>query len=357
MRILIVRLSAVGDVANTMPAVAGIRDALPAAHITWIVEDRARGLVDCNRDVDEVVEYPRRRWTRLLASPIRLPQLLVEVRRTLRGLRRSAFDVAVDFQGNLKSGVVTGLSGAQRRIGLDRPHAKEFSWLFSDERVPLDGPVSRFERAARLARVLCPKLTMRRPDLQPLPEDVEAAGEELAGLDASREPIVALHPGSSGFGAFKRWPAPRYGALAKMLRDGIRAGVLVTWGADERELAEEVIASSDGAAELAPATPTAGRLIEFLRRCDLLIAGDTGPLHIAAIVGTPVVPVFGPKDPAIYRPYGDRCIVVREDVPCSPCEKRRCGDMICMTRLQPEKVYAAAERQLAEADRARSSSL
>ncbi len=348
MRVLVVRLSAIGDVANTMPAVAGIRDALPSAHIAWVVEDRARDLVECDRDVDEVIEFPRRRWDRLVASPFRLPELVGEVHGALSRLRVAGFDVALDFQGNLKGGIVTGLSGAPRRVGLDRPYTREFDWLFTNEHVSLDGPTPRFERAARLARAVCPTLTMRRPTLESTPENAEVVRQELARLDISGQPVVVLHPGSSEFGAFKRWPASRYATLAKMLRDGCGARILVTWGSGERALAEEVIASSEQAAELAPAMPSFGMLIELLRRCDLFIAGDTGPLHIAAIAGTPVVAIFGPKDPLVYRPYGDEHAIVREDVSCSPCQKRRCGDTVCLTRLRPEKVYAAAEKRLAE---------
>lgn len=349
MRILIVRLSAIGDVANAMPAVAGLRDALPSAHIAWIVEDRARGLVECNRDVDEVIEFPRRRWDRFLASPTHWTKLLGEVDSTVRGLRGERFDVALDFQGNFKSGVLAALSGAPRRIGAAQAHTREFNWAFINERVSLDGgAIPRFERATRLANVLAPSLKPRLPALE---AQSTVAGELLSNLVPCGKPLIGIHPGASKFGAFKRWPALRFGELARMLRERLDARVLVTWGKAERALAEEVAAASGGAAELAPAASDLGTLVELLRRFDLFIAGDTGPLHIAAVAGVPVVAIFGPKDPAIYRPYGDEQIVVREEVPCSPCTKRRCGDMICLTRLQPEKVYAAAERRLGRSGR------
>ncbi len=250
MRVLIVRLSAIGDVANTMPAVAGIRDALPSARLTWLVEDRARELVECNRDIDEVLEYPRRRWSRWAFEPGRWPRLSTEVRALLADLKNRGFDAAIDFQGNLKGGVLARLSRAPRRIGIARPHVREPSWAFTNEHVTLDGSaVPRFERAIQLARAIAPSLVPRLPSLEPREEDREAVRRSLAHLNVSSERLVAIHPGSSEFGAFKRWPASRYGSLAKMLSKGCGARVLVTWGTGERSLAERVVADSGGAAE------------------------------------------------------------------------------------------------------------
>ena len=152
-----------------------------------------------------------------------------------------------------------------------------------------------------------------------------------------------LHPGTSGFGAFKRWPPERFGALARaLLDDGL--AVALTHGPGEAELAEAVSAETGGRAVPLP-TPDLVVLAEVLRRARVFAGGDTGPLHLAGLVGTPQVALFGPKDPTVYGPFPaaeDRVrVLVRDDVACRPCRLRRCDDPLCMRRIDPVDVHEA----------------
>jgi ADP-heptose:LPS heptosyltransferase len=164
---------------------------------------------------------------------------------------------------------------------------------------------------------------------------------------------VSIHPGTSEFGAFKRWPGPSYAALADRLTAELDASVVVTWGPRERGVAEDVIRQMTRQGILGPQTRSVKDLSALLEHVDLFIGGDTGPMHIASAMGTPVVAIFGPKDPAIYGPYGEKRLIVRKDLPCSPCTKRRCDNPICMTSVTPDDVLEAARRALTRWPRSR----
>jgi ADP-heptose:LPS heptosyltransferase len=214
------------------------------------------------------------------------------------------------------------------------------------ERVtPLATAVSRRDRAVALAQALepglrpeCPRLTIKR-------EDEEVVAGFLAGLPSGQR--VVIHPGSSRFGRFKRWPAERWGLLARHLADARQAVAIVTRGPDEdEETIRQVLEASKGAASPAPRL-TLPQLVALLRRVDLFVGADSGPLHIAGLVGAPCVAVFGPKDPAVYAPAGAR-VVRREDLPCSPCVRRSCRRLDCLLGLD---VNAVAEAAIQELDR------
>jgi len=350
---LVIRLGALGDAANTLPAIRALRVAAPGAWISWVVEERIRGLAECVPDVDEVVVLPRRAWSALARRPWQWPRLAWDVRRFVTALRRRRLGVALDFQGNLKSGLLSLASGAARRVGFGARHSREFNALFTNERARMASrPVLRVDKNLALVRHVFPEAGYERPRLCIPAEDEEAASAFLDGRQPRSGPLVLVHPGVSGFGAFKRWPEERFGTVARLLHEKCGAAVVITWGRGEREIARTACLASGNRAALGPATPSLGQLAALVRRASLLIACDTGPLHLAAALGTPVVGIFGPKDPAVYAPFGSRSAVVRSGVECSPCTKRRCRHMRCMMEIQPEDVFAAAARLLAEETRA-----
>lgn len=344
---LVVRLGALGDVVNTMPAVAALRRACPTSRITWIVEPPADALVTCLREVDAVIPFPRKRWQAQLTRPWRWGGVPSRALRFFRDLRQGKPDVALDFQGNLRSALVAGLSGAPRRVGFPRDQSREFSHLVvTDEAAVPKGILHRVEKHLALVRHLFPEARYERPHLVIPQSDEEAAAEFLA-KHRGPGPVVVIHPGASAFGAFKRWPTDRFGRVAGMLGDQDQATVVLTWGPGEREIAEAARSASGDRAVLAPATTNLSRLAALLRQADVVIGGDTGPLHLAAALGTHVVGVYGPKDPRIYGPYGTGHAVVRHSVPCSPCTKRRCSHLRCMTAIEPADVFEAARTVLA----------
>jgi len=341
-RILLVRLSAIGDVVNVLPALALLRDALPGAHLAFLVEDRAAALVEGHPLLDEVIVFPRRRWRAWLRDPRRWAALAREVAAQRRALRGRRFDAVLDFQGNLKGAVHALATGASRRIGFARGHDREGSHLVATEVVvpPADRP-HRVDKFAAIAEALGATSGERRYVL-PSPPAVRARIDaRLAerGISPDGPPFVVLHPGTSERGAAKRWPIDRFGELARLVRDRFGVRVLVTSGPGEEPLARAVCDGASGAAELAPPTESLLELAELLRRARLFVGADTGPMHLAAASGTRCVALFGPKDPAVYGPYGPGHAVVRGESKAGAS---------AMEAISVEQVLAAVAGALAD---------
>ncbi len=352
-RILIVRLSALGDVIHALPAVAALRQALPAATIDWVVEDRAAPIVQARPEIDRAIVFPRRELRGLARRPLALMSRAASFRRELA---TGDYDVSIDLQGNLKSGVVLRLSGARLRVGADRRASREASHLFAQRHArPPTTIRHRVERnLAIVSAVLGRTLDWVDPGLPATPDAADRAIRLLGEAGLPERGYVLLHPGTSAFGSFKRWPAARFADLADRLRTEGHA-VAVSASAAERALAARIVERTRGRDVPIVITPDLATLGEVIRRASLFVAADTGPLHFAALAGTPLIGLFGPKDAAVYGPYGRRRdgtpgpldVVVREDVACRPCPFRRCANPICMRGLDAEPVTQLAIQHLA----------
>lgn len=343
--LVVMRLGALGDVANTLPAVSALRRSLPDAHIAWIVEEASCDLVAASGIANEVILFPRRDIAAHFRRPWTWHRGIAGFFSFIRTLRAKRYDCILDFQGNFKSGLITLMSGCTAKVGFGRGFCREGNWLFSNlQAVPSSKRMARAEKNAALAQVVQPELELGPV---PIPVNADKAGVAAAFVAEfpAKGPLVLMHPGTSAFGEFKRWPPDRYGALAARLVERFNARCAVTWGPSERALAQEVVDASNGTARLAPALDIPG-LIELLRVADLVVAADTGPLHLAALLQRPVVALYGPKDPDIYGPYGTRCEMVRAALPCSPCGRRSCDHGRCMKEITVEMVEGAVERVL-----------
>jgi heptosyltransferase-1 len=294
LRVLIVRLGAMGDILHSMPAVTALRQAHPQWTLGWAIEPQWEGLfrapscaaTDSMPLIDQLHIVPAKRWAK---SPLH-PRTLRNILRVRRELREMHYDVAVDMQGAVRSAMVARWAHTRRVIGEEQPREFVARWLF-DERVATRG-VHMIEQSLEVANAIAADhLPMALPLL---PRSV--AAEERA--ETLQQPFVLLSPGA-GWGA-KRWPAERYGAVAGRLADsGYR--VAVNCGPGEEALAEEIVRSSSGAAQ--PQKLPMADLIAVTRRASLVIAGDTGPLHLACALHVPVVAIFGPTDPARNGPF------------------------------------------------------
>lgn len=347
-RILIVRLSALGDVVHALPLLDALRRAHPGAHIGWLVEDRAASLLVGHPQIDRVWVAPRSEASRLLRRG-RLLAAAGVLLRFVRELRAARYALTIDVQSNGRSSALAWASGARRRIGFSSVYAKEWAPWLSTERVSPDRRLHKVARNLELLGPLGVDTRGARPRLAISEAARARARERTASLG---RPRVALHPGVSGFGAIKQWEPARFARTARRLAEEHGACCIVTWGPGERELAEGVVAASGGAARLAPRTDSILELAALYELCDLVVGGDTGPLHLAAALGVPVVGLYGPKDPEIYGPWdgrtGQRARAVRRPVHCSPCRRRTCPNVICMPAIQVDDVVAAAREALAE---------
>jgi lipopolysaccharide heptosyltransferase I len=332
-RLLIVRLGAVGDVIRALPAVHRLRLAFPRAHVAWIVEDLAAPLLEGHADLNEVIVLSRRE----LREAGRHPARLLAVSAALRArLARGRYDVTLDLQSTLKSGIVASLAGAGRRVGFAPTHAREWSFLFANEWGRPSSPhLNRVDRNLEMAALLGGSEGPVSAALTEGPADAAEAATILDRLGALHGRPVLLAPGASRKQAFKRWPAPAWGRLARLLAEAGRSPV-VAWGPGEASLAEAIEKDSAGGARRAPPT-SLPVLAALLRRSALFIGADTGPMHLAWAVGCRVVALFGPTDPRLNAPIG-------------PGHQVLLAPERDLARLAPEAVCAAALRALGEAE-------
>ncbi|MBN2490968.1 MAG: glycosyltransferase family 9 protein [Planctomycetes bacterium] len=352
-RILIVRLSAIGDVICALPALTALRRHFPRAHITWLVESTSADLLQCHPHLDRVVALPRRRVRRAWRRPWTLPAALLDVWRRMRDCRRDGFDLVLDFQGNMKSGLFTGLSRGRLRVGHDRRFRKEvLNALFTNVKVhpvPEGGATHhRVERDLGLVRALGIPAVFEACPLV-LPEGVRAEARAFVEALPGRGPVVILHPGTSAFGAYKRWEPPRFGALADRLVQERGARIAVSFGPGEEALAHAVLAAMQERATLFPPPRGLLFLAATLTHAALAVGSDSGPLQLAGLMGTPTLTLFGPKDPEMHKPMGARAQYVWKHVACSPCRQRVCDHVTCMRAMTVEDVAAPALAMLARA--------
>jgi lipopolysaccharide heptosyltransferase I len=302
--IALVKLSSLGDVVHALPVAAALRARLPRARLSWIVERREAALLRGNGVLDAVVELDTRGWRRAF-----LPMDLVRAGGALgelgRGLRAARFDVALDLQGLVKSGLVTAATRAPLRIGFAAAHCREpVSALFTNRHVT--PPATALHVVERYLAVLEPLGVRPAAIAFPLPGDPAAEARVDAFFARSgvkpRDRLVVLLPGAGR--ADKRWPADRFAALARQLTAEAGAAVLVVWGPGERDTAERIVDSARGGrTQLAPPS-TIEELIALLRRASVVVGGDTGPLHLAAALDVACVGLYGPTAAERNGPWG-----------------------------------------------------
>ena len=308
-KILIVRLGAMGDILHALPAVTGIRAALPDATIGWLVDEKWSELITdaaCREKplVNLIHTAGMKRWRRALLHPATAAEFWA----MLRALRAVHYDVALDFQGAIRSAFLTSISGVARTAGFTDPREPPARFFYS-ERFPRPGEHVIEQNSAFAALALKDLLGQQQLLLlaPQLPHD--PAAETWADSEIRRLGIASfaiMNPGA-GWGA-KQWPPERYGQVAQALALH-NLKTLVNAAPEEQGLAQSVVDTSKGNAFVLSCT--IGRLIALTRRARLFIGGDTGPLHLAAALNVPVVGLFGPTDPARTGPFGTKAVVLR----------------------------------------------
>jgi heptosyltransferase-1 len=331
-RIAIIKLSALGDVIHALPVARALRRHFPDATLTWIVERRATPVVSDHPDLDEVIAIDTRRWRQHIWRPGRTGPVLGDLSRLRARLRRGRFDVALDLQGLAKSAILTRLTRAPVRIGFARSHSRELSWLAVNRRVvPPPSAVHVVEQYLSLLAPLGIGPVTPEFRLPGRPAAEQRMGDFLGehGLEAAPR-LVALNPGAGR--ADKRWPLAHFRALAERLGGDADARVLLLWGPGEVGLAREIADGLSPRPILAPPTEV-DELAALLRRAALVIAGDTGPLHLAAAVGTPALGLYGPTRAERNGPYGPHGSALQS------ADRTMAG-------LAPSEVFAAARARL-----------
>ena len=369
-RVLIIKPSSMGDVVHALPVLGALRRAWPGAHIAWVVSRGCAGVIEGHPQLDEVIVFEREAWGwgRVWGASVGLVRLI-------RRLRAGRYDVALDLQGLLRTGLMTRLSGAKLRMGF--ANARELAWLGYNRRVEVPtAEMHAVERYMLFVRELGIE-TMGGPEFV-LPEREEDEGwaeqqkkqftaktqraqrtakpgandnnSQEAASDTERaqerRPLVVMNP--SARWASKRWSAAGFAELADGLVRGRGAVVVFTGSEADRAVVEQVRGMMrERSVDLSGKT-SIGQLVALLRRAKLWVGNDSGPMHLAAAVGTRVLAFFGPTNPVRTGPYGEagRCVVLRTKEECAPCYRRECRRRHCMEGIDAGEAMREAERML-----------
>ena len=344
-RFLIVRLGALGDIVHAIPVAAALRRAFPTARIDWLVSGKHREILDLVSSVDRRLAIKDRSGAGGGASFIS----------AIRGIRKVHYDVAIDLQGLIKSAIIARLSGASRVIGFNGKYAREplARLFYTDVHDPggegIYAPSEKRHVVDINLGLLAPLGVEPGPAEFPIEAPPSTAARTIAEATGGR--YALLNPGAAW--PNKRWAPPRFAALAFALRDRHNLQSVILWGPGEFELAEEVVAVAGGAAIMSPRTAIAD-VVALARGAAVMVSGDTGPTHLAAAVGTPIVGIYGPTRPERNGPWlPDDETVSRADI-CQCHHFRQCKvEKMCLLDIQVSDVLDAVERRFAAAERRR----
>jgi len=331
-RILIVRLTAIGDVVHGIPLLCALRDAMPDAFLGWVAEGTAGDVLEGHPALDALIRVPRRWW--------KSPREVWHMRRRMRDLK---FDMTIDMQCLTKSALAAWLSGAPRRIGKAGEFARELSRVFNNDLVEAGG-THVIEHYLSMLRTLGINSPAVRFDMPERAQDAQAAEDFIRSAGIVGQRFAILNPGAGW--PSKVWPAERYGELARHLHKvhGLRS--VAAWGLPaEKPLAEMIVTASDGQAILAPPTSML-ELGALCRRAALFVGSDTGPMHLAVAVGTPTVSMHGPSRADWCGAYGPHNVRMQVRYEAGSSLERRRADDSAMRAITVGMVEHACDQLL-----------
>ncbi len=321
-KILIVKPSSLGDVVHSLPFLDVVRRCYPKAEIHWVIAKGLEGLLEYHPMVDKCIVINKDLWKNIS----RAGDTLTEIRRLYRRLKNEHYDLAIDLQGLMRSGLITLATHAPERIGL--AEAREGSRLFYTAKVKGGRGLHAVERYLKVAADLgCP--TGENGPQFPLPM---RGSDRMRRVKADLQAYAIIVPGARW--RTKLWPAANFGAVAA----GLRVRSVVVGSLSDRAIADAVVAASSGRALSLAGETDLSELIDLMRGARVVITNDSGPMHIAAALQIPVIAVFGPTSPVLTGPYGKGHVVLQAKEPCIPCFRKTCAHMKCMNAIAPEEV-------------------
>ncbi|MBN2283095.1 MAG: lipopolysaccharide heptosyltransferase II [Deltaproteobacteria bacterium] len=346
MNILIVKLSAIGDVVHTLPSLSAIRDRYPRAHITWVIEEASADLIANHPALDRVLVSRRKGWLRELQRSGKTRPALAEMAEFIRGLRDRSYDVVIDFHGLFKSALIVALSGGKRKIGYDS--MQELSGLFLNEKVPEDMSKHAVDRYLDLARHLGADPNRVEFTIAVDNDNRLRVSKLLEAHDINiTAPFIAVNP--VAFWETKLWEDEKFARLCDRIGEELDIPVIITGGGGEKRL-ERIAGMTRGPCVNLQGKTTLRDLAYLYQKARLVVTTDSGPMHVAAAMGTPVVALFGPTDPVRTGPYGEGHRVIRKNLPCSPCFLKTCKTMQCMKEISVDEVFQAVVEKIGNRD-------
>jgi 3-deoxy-D-manno-octulosonic-acid transferase/heptosyltransferase-1 len=345
--ILIVKLSAIGDVMHTLPVLNALRRHYPNALITWLVEEASADLVQHHPALDRVLVSRRKSWIRGLRSS-RWRWHLRDIIRFVRTLRDCHYDMIFDFQAALKGAVWVALARGDRKIGFGPGMThQECSYVMLNERIPaISMEIHALDRGRMMLKatgIPCDDIEYRLP----IKTDHRLNAQRLLferGI-GPEAPFVVLNPVAKW--ESKLWSQQKFAELADRIQTRFRLPVVFTGGAEDQPYIDVILGHMLTERKTLAGQTDLMTLAALLQSAALMITTDTGPMHMAAAVDTPTVVLFGPTAPWRTGPYGTGHRIVQTDLACNPCFKRRCQDApTCMAAIRVEQVMAAVTELL-----------
>jgi 3-deoxy-D-manno-octulosonic-acid transferase/heptosyltransferase-1 len=350
--ILIVKLSSIGDVVHTLPSLEALYRLDPQAHITWLVEEEASQLIQGHTFLSRVMVSKRKRWVKQLRKPVLWLQTVKEIIRFVTELRSVNYDLVIDFQGLFKSGLLVFLCRGKRKVGFD--NAKEMSFLFLTERYPVGLPEQHaLEKNLTLVKSLSGSIDQSGiPYKEHSCKNIVTNEKEKRKVDeflrkheiVDEKPLLAVHPMARW--ETKLWDVHKFARLSDQLIKDYNAQIVFTGQKQDAPVITKIISLMNRPAVNASGETSLKELAYLLERSQLIITTDSGPMHIAAAMGTPVVALFGPTAPWRTGPYSKSAEIVRNDLYCSPCFKKHCSHISCMKGITVEDVLKAVDSRL-----------
>ncbi|MCF8066987.1 MAG: lipopolysaccharide heptosyltransferase I [Desulfobacterales bacterium] len=340
MNILIVKLSAIGDVLHTLPALNALKKQYPDAKITWIVEEAAASLIMGHEALDRVLVSKRKRWVKDLKTR-RCRQSLKEASAFIKALRDTHYDLIIDFHALLKSGMLIWLAHGDMKMGFDKGmEHMEHSYIFLNKRVP---PVAMDTHAMIRSLMLLDALDIHtREIIYKLPvskkDHLRVDSLLMESQIDSDKVLIPINPVAKW--DTKLWPNAKFAELADRLTDQHNAAIVFTGADDDIPIIEDIMFGMKNSSVNMAGRTSLLELAALYQKAKLVVSTDTGPMHLAAAVETPVVAIFGPTAPWRTGPYGPSHQVIRRDLECSPCFKRQCrlDTTACMNEISVDQV-------------------
>jgi heptosyltransferase-1 len=351
MKMLIIKPSSLGDIIHTLPFLKAVKDSFPDARIDWVISRNLKGLIENNPLINEVIVFDKDSWKKIK----NLPGTINEMSLLKKILKSREYDIAVDLQGLLRSGIITYYASAGIKIGF--ADAREGSRFFYNRKISAEGSSHAVDKNLEIARAIGAKKGKVK-----FPITInDSSRERVKKLINDVNEYVVIAP--SARWTTKIWPAEHFASLIRK----INLPCVIIGGKSDREIVQQImegIKTADtssshrkGVSQYAPTNVInlAGKtdlkeLVVLIEGARAVVSNDSGPMHIAAAFNKPLVALFGPTDPVKTGPYGwqknDKFRVIKSGVPCSPCFKKKCGNFICMDNISVDDVFDAIKEYL-----------
>ncbi|MEW6067494.1 MAG: lipopolysaccharide heptosyltransferase I [Nitrospirota bacterium] len=326
-KILIIKPSSLGDIVHSLPFLNAIRTCFPKTEMHWVIAQGFEEILEGHPMINRLWIINKDEWKKVR----RAKGTIREIKTLVKDLKKERFDIVIDLQGLLRSGIITAATGAPVRIGFSE--AREGSRLFYTHRVKGGKDIHAVDRYLKVAQFLgCDTSDV----IFPFP---------LYNLTSSlssycHEDYAVIVPGARW--ETKKWPSEKFGRLSTLLP----LKTIIVGSKGDIKIADEIATLSNGKAISFAGKTNLKELIEIMRGARFVVSNDSGPMHIAAAIGIPVFAIFGPTDPQRTGPYGNNHTIIREDISCAPCLKKRCDNMKCMKNLSVEKVFTLIKNKL-----------